>query len=122
MDNAAIPVGPYVESKTRAEMAAWEFVKALPDDRRFELATINPTLVVGPMKSKSICSSMDIPRQIILGEMAALPDITLDMVGLHSYPRAHLYTAVHTCIHTLAYTFPPFSFCCPLARYNFSFV
>jgi len=31
-----------------AEKAAWDFVKKLPDDEKFELSTINPGLILGP--------------------------------------------------------------------------
>ena len=37
----------YSRSKTMAEKAAWDFVSALPDSEKFELVTINPSLVVG---------------------------------------------------------------------------
>ena len=39
---------PYEKSKTLAEKAAWDFISELPEDEKFELATINPGLVVGP--------------------------------------------------------------------------
>ena len=38
----------YEKSKTLAEKAAWDFIENLPNDEKFELATINPGLVVGP--------------------------------------------------------------------------
>ena len=38
----------YVKSKTLAEKAAWDYQKSLPEDKRFELVTICPTLVLGP--------------------------------------------------------------------------
>jgi dihydroflavonol-4-reductase len=91
LDDAARPVGSYVESKTRAELAAWDFLKNLPEGQnRFELAVINPTLVEGPIISKSLCSSVSIPKQILLGELPVLPDITLDMVSIHDVVRAHI--------------------------------
>ncbi len=39
----------YFKSKTIAEKAAWDFIKELPDDQKFELAVINPVFVVGPV-------------------------------------------------------------------------
>lgn len=41
-------VGPYVESKTLAERAAWKFVEDLPEGEKFELVTVNPCLIMGP--------------------------------------------------------------------------
>jgi len=38
----------YPKSKTHAEKAAWDFVKDLNDEDKFELATICPGLVYGP--------------------------------------------------------------------------
>jgi nucleoside-diphosphate-sugar epimerase len=39
---------PYEKSKTLAERAAWDFLKALPESERFELTIINPGLILGP--------------------------------------------------------------------------
>ena len=41
--------GPNMKSKILAERAAWDFVKELPDDQKFELAVINPATVMGPV-------------------------------------------------------------------------
>jgi nucleoside-diphosphate-sugar epimerase len=38
----------YVQSKTLAEKAAWDFLESLPEDEKFEIATICPTYVTGP--------------------------------------------------------------------------
>ena len=54
----------YDKSKALAEKAAWECVNNLPDDQKFELAVINPAVVVGP---------------VLCGELAM---ISLDMVVL----------------------------------------
>jgi nucleoside-diphosphate-sugar epimerase len=63
-DSKEFPIPTYNKSKVLAERAAWKFVEDLPADRRFELATINPTLVQGPMLSGSQCSSADIIKQV----------------------------------------------------------
>jgi dihydroflavonol-4-reductase len=31
-----------------AEEAAWDFLKGLPEDERFELVVINPLFLIGP--------------------------------------------------------------------------
>ena len=41
-------MNPYLESKTLAEKAAWEFLEKLPEGERFELVTVNPCLIMGP--------------------------------------------------------------------------
>jgi dihydroflavonol-4-reductase len=89
LDNPEIPIDAYTESKTLAERAAWEFHKSLPENERFELCTVNPTLVQGPMLSANSCSSADIPRQILLGEMPALADI--DLFITHVYDVTKVY-------------------------------
>lgn len=38
----------YPKSKTLAEKAAWDFVDSLPESEKFELATINPSFILGP--------------------------------------------------------------------------
>lgn len=63
-DSVKFPVSAYTKSKVLAERAAWDFVEKLPADRRFELVTINPTLVQGPMLSGSQCSSAELVRQV----------------------------------------------------------
>lgn len=40
--------GSYAQSKTFAEKSAWDFLKDLPEEERFELATICPGFVFGP--------------------------------------------------------------------------
>ncbi len=39
---------PYEKSKTLAEKAAWDFLESLPENERFELVIINPSLILGP--------------------------------------------------------------------------
>ena len=48
----------YTKSKIRAERAAWEFVEKLEDEKKFELAVVNPSAVVGPflIRSNSGCN------------------------------------------------------------------
>ena len=41
----------YNKSKTLAEKAAWDYIEELPEDEKFEVVTILPSLIVGP----SIC-------------------------------------------------------------------
>ena len=42
------PMSNYPKSKTLAEKAAWDFVAALPEDKKFEVVTICPSFVMGP--------------------------------------------------------------------------
>jgi nucleoside-diphosphate-sugar epimerase len=90
-----MPTDAYAESKTLAEKAAWDFHKSLPEDDRFELCTVNPVLVQGPMLSANNCSSADLPRQILLAEMPALVDMDLFVTHIYDVTKAHLLAMVH---------------------------
>lgn len=57
LDDPSAPVSAYPRSKTMAEAAAWRFVAELPPERRFELATVNPSAVLGPLLSSNSCAS-----------------------------------------------------------------
>ena len=41
-------IGAYPKSKTLAERAAWDYQKALPEEQRFEIVSVNPCFVQGP--------------------------------------------------------------------------
>ena len=41
-------MGAYEKSKTLAEQAAWEFIKALPEGEKIELTTVCPGFILGP--------------------------------------------------------------------------
>eukprot|EP00298_Acanthocystis_sp_HF-20_P001957 c12442_g1_i1.p1 GENE.c12442_g1_i1~~c12442_g1_i1.p1 ORF type:complete len:353 (-),score=141.87 c12442_g1_i1:90-1148(-) len=56
---------PYSKSKLLAEKAAWEFQKSLPAEKRFELCTINPSFIQGPLLNGVLCSSQE-PIAILL--------------------------------------------------------
>jgi dihydroflavonol-4-reductase len=46
----------YYRSKTMAERAAWDYVASLPADKRFELTTICPGAVQGPLLGHQDCT------------------------------------------------------------------
>ena len=90
VDSKEYPIGAYVKSKTLAEKAAWEFLESLPAEKKFELSTVNPTLVQGPMLSGSNCSSADLVRDIATGKMPGLPDLHIGTVSVLDVAKAHL--------------------------------
>jgi dihydroflavonol-4-reductase len=81
---------PYVKSKTLAERAAWDFLASLPAEQRFEMATINPGLVLGPTLSGVHCTSAEILEQFLLRKMPGVPDIQIGVVDVRAVARAHL--------------------------------
>jgi dihydroflavonol-4-reductase len=89
VDDPANPVSPYVESKTLAERAAWKFQSELPEHKKFEMVTVNPVLVMGPLLSSSDCTSVDIIKQVLLGQIPALPNLIFNVVSVFDVVRAH---------------------------------
>lgn len=90
VDSKEYPIGAYTKSKTLAERAAWEFVNNLPAEKKFEMATVNPTFVLGPMLSSTGCSSADLMRQILLADLPGLPDLHFEIVSVFDVARIHL--------------------------------
>ena len=80
----------YAKSKHLAEKAAWDFLKKLPEDQKFELATINPGLIIGPNLNSAQFSSGDIVQNIMMGSFPGNPDIALAMVDVRDCAEAHL--------------------------------
>ena len=50
-------INAYSKSKTLAEKAAWDFQKKLPEQERFEIVVLNPSMIVGPAFFKTDSSS-----------------------------------------------------------------
>jgi len=80
----------YALSKTLAEKAAWNFLKELPDGEKFEMATINPSLVVGkPLHAHAGFSSAEIVMKTFTGEFPVL-NIKFGLVRVEDVSLAHL--------------------------------
>lgn len=81
---------PYTKSKAIAEMAAWNYVKALPEAEKFEIVTIHPGLVSGASFKKQQHVSADVFKGIMLDEFKMLPDHDLPVVHIDDVAMAHL--------------------------------
>jgi nucleoside-diphosphate-sugar epimerase len=79
----------YQKSKTLAERAAWDLVTALPSDRRFELADINPGFVLGPLLNADQGTSGELIRKLMVREMPACPEIGFAPVDVRDVAIAH---------------------------------
>lgn len=79
----------YQKSKTLAERAAWDFVAALPPDKRFELAVINPGFVLGPVMNADPGTSGEVVRKLLAREMPACPRIGFAPVDVRDVAIAH---------------------------------
>ena len=80
----------YDKSKCLAEKAAWDFVKELPDESKFELVTINPGFIVGPLLTKKECASSKVIKRLLLREMPAVPDFRAAMIDVRDVAEAHV--------------------------------
>ncbi len=78
----------YNISKTRAEQAAWDFVKTKGVADR--LVTINPGLVLGPAIGKTYGTSMQMIEQIFAGAFPAVPRVSLPVVDVRDVAKLHV--------------------------------
>ena len=82
---------PYELSKFKAEKAAWEFMKSLEADKQFELTTVCPGLVMGPLLSSSSGETSGKTCTIFLNnEMPAIPDLHTAMIDVRDAAAAHI--------------------------------
>ena len=80
----------YEKSKTLAEKAAWDYVGALEEDKKFELCVINPALVFGPLLSDSYSTSVEIAKRMLGKEMPLLPRLSFSVVDVRDVAAAHV--------------------------------
>ena len=81
---------PYEKSKVLAEKAAWDFVDGLPEDKRFELVTICPGFVLGPILCGPGFASGRAIEAVMLGEYPGLPRVSFPIVDVREIALAHL--------------------------------
>mmetsp|Transcript_30911 Transcript_30911/g.73673 ORF Transcript_30911/g.73673 Transcript_30911/m.73673 type:complete len:353 (+) Transcript_30911:107-1165(+) len=82
--------GAYFKSKTLAEKAAWDFVKDLPEEEKFGLVTINPVIVLGPTLTGGYSETVDLGKQIVMGDIPMYPQTTIPVVDVRDVSNAHL--------------------------------
>lgn len=80
----------YAKSKTLAEKAAWDFVRALPPEKSIELVTVNPSLVMGPSISGVVCTSLELLKRLMDGSMPLIPRLYLSVCDVRDVALAHL--------------------------------
>ena len=78
----------YSKSKTLAEMAAWDFVKE--ENNPFELAVINPALVIGPSLSGDIGESNKAIALVVTGKMPVGIPLQFGYVDVRDVAEAHI--------------------------------
>lgn len=86
-------VTPYVKSKTLAERAAWDFIRA--DGGTLELAVVNPVAIFGPVLGPDFSSSVEILNQMLAGRLSRLPHVTFGVVDVRDVADLHLRAMVN---------------------------
>lgn len=90
-ESATLKESPYPFSKVLAEKTAWAMVEALPEDRRFALVTINPSMVLGPILSKEHArSSPSVIRDLMTGKFPMVPKFAFGVVDVRDVALAHV--------------------------------
>ena len=80
-DPAGKGVGAYIKSKCLAERAAWDFVRALPAGSAFELATVNPVMVLGPaLGRESASGSLSVIEKFFTSNVPGFPKLPMNFV------------------------------------------
>jgi len=80
-------VAPYQRSKTISEKAAWDFIKNEGDG--MQLAVVNPTGVLGPVLADDFSHSIQNIKQMLNGDMKALPKIISGYVDVRDVADLH---------------------------------
>ena len=87
-------LGAYVQAKTLAERAAWEFI-AREGGGTLELAVVNPVAVFGPLLGPDLSSSVAMLRALLDGEAPGVPKGTTMAVDVRDVAELHLLAMVH---------------------------
>lgn len=80
-------VMPYPRSKTVAERAARDWVKAEGGDMEF--ASVNPAAVFGPLLSDDLSTSIELVKQLLDGKVPMCPDIGFGIVDVRDVADLH---------------------------------
>lgn len=82
---------PYELSKFKAEKAAWDFMKSLEAEKRFDLVTICPGFVMGPILSASSGdTSVKVCTMFLNNETPAIPDLNTAVIDVRDVALAQL--------------------------------
>jgi dihydroflavonol-4-reductase len=80
---------PYQKSKTLAERFAWDYVRALPSEQRFELAVINPGFVLGPLLDADVQTSSELVKRLLRRELPGCPQLGFAVVDVRDVAIMH---------------------------------
>ncbi len=92
-DPHAPGVEPYIQSKTHAERAAWDFIAHEGKDT--ELVVLNPTGIFGPVLGPDYAASINLVHSMLTGAMPRVPDIWVTPVDVRDLADLHLRAITH---------------------------
>jgi dihydroflavonol-4-reductase len=81
-------VGAYGRSKTIAEKTAWEVIGAAGGPTT--LATVNPTLVLGPVLSADYSESVQVVERLVTGRVPGIPRLGFNIVDVRDVADLHI--------------------------------
>lgn len=87
-DPTAIGTSAYVQSKTLAEMAAWDFIAS--EGKGIALTAINPTFVLGPPLDQHFGSSVGVVQRILSGKDPLVPRLGFACVDVRDVAAIHV--------------------------------
>lgn len=89
--SATVDDQPYPLAKVQSERAAWQAISDWPEATRPRLATINPVLVLGPLRTRMhVRTSPDVIRALLRGDFPGVPDLHFGVVDVRDVAEAHL--------------------------------
>lgn len=80
--------GAYARSKTLAERTAWDMVAA--SSGATTLATINPSVVLGPVLGRDFSDSVQVVQRLLAGKVPGLPRLGFCFVDVRDVADLHL--------------------------------
>lgn len=81
-------VSAYYQSKTIAERAAWDLINA--SDGKTTLATVNPSLVLGPVTSDDFSASVQVVERLLSGRVPGIPRLGFNIVDVRDVASLHV--------------------------------
>ena len=79
---------PYVQSKTVAERAAWNFMK--DHGGKTTLSVVNPAGIVGPVFSKDFSTSIALVQRLMNGSTPGIPRLGFAIVDVRDLAELHI--------------------------------
>lgn len=93
LDNPAVPVPPYPQSKTIAERAAWDWIAK--EGGTMELSVVNPVGIFGPILGKDYGTSAELVVRMMNGQIPGLPQLSFGAVDVRDVADLHLLAMTH---------------------------